>query len=84
MATIKITMALSGTIKSRKVSIDGDTVSFGSDGKGTIEVDGTMGDGSNHALVATLAGNPYRLRKAKSSPGTRSRRMCASRRISTG
>lgn len=56
MANINIEVTLSGGAKTRKVAIDGDTVSFASDGKGKIEVDGDMGDGSNHSLVAAITG----------------------------
>lgn len=56
MANISVEVVLSGGAKTRKVAIDGDTVSFASDGKGKIEVDGNMGDESNHALVAAITG----------------------------
>ena len=56
MANISIEVTLSGGAKTRKVVIDGDTVSFASDGKGKIQIDGDMGDGSNHALIATMTG----------------------------
>lgn len=56
MANVSVEVTLSGGAKTRKVAIDGDTVSFASDGKGKIEVDGNMGDGSNHALIATMTG----------------------------
>lgn len=56
MADISVQVTLSGGAKTSKVAIDGNTVSFASDGKGKIKVDGNIGDGSNHSLIATTTG----------------------------
>ena len=56
MANISVEVTLSGGAKTRKVAIDGHTVSFASDGKGKIEINGDMVDSSNHALIATMTG----------------------------
>jgi len=57
MADLDIELTLTGNIEARKVAIDHQTISFSGDGKGSIDVDGTMGDESNHSLIATIKGD---------------------------
>ena len=56
MATIKLKIKVESGGIAPQVRIDQNKVSFGSDGKGQIHVDGDMGDGSKHLLEASIQG----------------------------
>lgn len=57
MASITVKIKKEGGIKTRKVSIDNKVVPFDKDGNGSVDISGTMGDGSMHMVVAAITGS---------------------------